>query len=102
MGRPENYLGIAARAGKVAAGRKAAEMALRRGRGRLVLLAKECGKDVRRHFVRLAETFGVPVIRTDLDLGRAIGRPGKVVAVVTDADLAGQVIASIGEKEVEV
>ena len=102
MRRPEDYLGIAARAGKMAAGRTAAEMALRKGRGRLVLLAKECGKDVRKRFVKLAETFGVPVVRVDLDLGRAIGRPGKVVAVVTDTGLAGQVLSSIGEKEVEV
>lgn len=99
MGRPEDYLGMAARAGRIAAGRKAAEVALRRGRGRLVLLAKECGRDVSKRFSKLAEAFGVPVVRVDLDLGRAIGRPGKVVAVVTDEGLAGQILSSMKEVE---
>ena len=101
-GGPEDYIGIAARAGKVAAGRTAVEVALRRGRGRLVLLAEGCGAEVRRRFRRLSGRFGVPVVTVDFDLGRAIGRPGKVVAVVTDPGLARQILSSAGKKEVGV
>jgi len=91
MGRAEDYLGLAAKAGKIAAGRTAVERVLRRGRGYLVLLAKKCGRDVKRRFLRLAEQFGVPVAHVNGDLGKAIGRPGKVVAVLTDPGLARQV-----------
>ncbi|HID11931.1 MAG TPA: hypothetical protein EYP17_11625 [Candidatus Latescibacteria bacterium] len=101
MGKVEEYLGLAAKAGKVAAGRTAVEKALWRGRGYLVLLTRECGRDVQRRFRGLAERFGVPVAPVDGDLGRAIGMPGKVVAVLTDPNLARQVLLNIDKDRLE-
>ena len=81
------FLGLAARAGAVAPGVERARDALRRGRARLVILARDAAEGQRSKVDRLARVRGVP-LRWGGDraaLGRALGqRAVSAVAVLQD------------------
>ncbi len=60
----ESLVGLARRAGKVAAGTAAVEEALLKKKARLVLLANDVSPNTQEQIVRLAETVGVSVLKT--------------------------------------
>jgi len=83
-------LGMARRAGALAAGDFAARKAVEQGRARLVLLATDAGRSVTRQFQRLSRAGGIDLIHWgDKELlGRLLGLSPRTVVVITDESFA--------------
>lgn len=89
MNRAMGMLGLCARAGKIQSGEQACELALRRGTARLVLLDGAASQNTFKAFQNACAHDSIPIRLTDADaLGEAIGKPGRMIAVVTDGKLA--------------
>ena len=93
-------LGLAMRAGKVAAGETAAELALRKGRAWLVILSEDASVNTSAKFEKMAAREDVPVCRflPKQELGRCIGRGERSCAVITDEGFASELFRRIGGK----
>ena len=92
-------LGLCARAGRLITGEKACIQAVRSGAARVVLLDGAASDNAVGALSRACATHAVPLLRTEPDeLGRAIGRPSRMAAAVTDGAMARRIIAlSIAE-----
>jgi ribosomal protein L7Ae-like RNA K-turn-binding protein len=85
-------LGLAARAGQVVSGDFAAERAIRDRDAALVLLDADVSPHTREKYESLGERLGLPVYSLEAGmLGRAIGKPGRMTAVVRSGTLAGRI-----------
>ena len=93
MSKPKlwNSIGLAMRAGRVVSGDFAAEKAVKGGRSHLVLLDALASAKTIERYRGYASRAGVPVILIE-NMGRAIGRPAHMVAVVTDAGMAQMIL----------
>jgi ribosomal protein L7Ae-like RNA K-turn-binding protein len=111
MGLPEGrrgppqvagWLGLAQRAGKVCSGDVATRLAVQSGRARAVVVASDAGSSTARRFVELCRQTNCPLLRwgDKVALGRALGRPPRSVAAVTDAALAGGLARLVGHTTV--
>ena len=91
-------MGFAMRAGKCIAGDFACERAVKRGNARLVLLDTAASAATQERYSGLCERAGIPCVAVP-DMGRAIGKDGRMVAVVTDARFVQMILdASASEK----
>ncbi len=89
MNRALGLLGLTARAGKIQSGEQAAELALKKGQARLIILDGAASKGTCKAFRDACTYYSIPIRITDADaLGDAIGKPGRRIAVVTDGKLA--------------
>lgn len=97
MKRWAALLGLAARAGRVASGHEAIEAALRRGKARLLLIARDAGGSTIRSLAQHCRAGKVQVfLVSDKEfLGRAIGRPPRAAAAVLDERLAAAIAADL-------
>ncbi|MBE3575942.1 MAG: ribosomal L7Ae/L30e/S12e/Gadd45 family protein [Firmicutes bacterium] len=88
--RDYQRLGLAQRAGALAAGSEAVRQAIRRRQACLVILAQDLSPTTAQAFSRLAAAQGVPVrsMGTAQELGRAIGKPARGVLAITDPRFA--------------
>jgi len=86
--RVAGYLGIAQKAGKIAAGDTAAKEALIKGKASMLVLAEDAAPKVKEELTALAE--GVPVIYwPDKDgLGYLVGKSRRGALVVLDEGFA--------------
>lgn len=77
-------LGLCQRAGKLVSGDFAAEQALKRRKGDLLILAGDASERTREKFLKLAEQTGIPCysLGTRSDLGEALGKEADRAAVV--------------------
>lgn len=84
------YLGLAQRAGKIAAGDSAAKEAILKGRAHLVVLALDAAESVQEDFVALAEAAEIPLISwpDKTDLGRIVGKSRRGALALQDAGFA--------------
>ena len=91
-------LGLAARAGRVAAGTRSVLEAARDGDVRLVLLASDATENAVARVAGVLE--GLPVLRrgTKAELGRAIGRGPTAVVGVRDRGLAEKMLGQAGRE----
>ena len=90
--RAEGMLGLCARARKLITGEKAVVQAIRAGSCHLALLDAGTAKNGAEAVAQACEAHGVPLIRTTPgQLGRAIGRPGRMAAAVTDEGMAKRI-----------
>jgi len=85
-------LGLAARAGCIAAGASPVTQALRHGRAKLVILSPEAGEATRRKFAAMAETAGIPCKVANEPIGAAVGKEKCVVLCVTQGGMARNLI----------
>lgn len=94
-------LGFAQAAGKIASGEEAARLALRRGKGRLVIVAADASPATQKRFRLLAERMRVPhfVAGTRESLGAAIGKAWRSVVVVMDPGFASTIRRAIDGEE---
>ena len=87
------YLSLAAKAGKIVSGMDDCEQTVRRGRGSLLVLAADAGRNTCRQAENLAGVCRVKLLKsnyTKSELSAAIGRGSAVsLALVTDEGLAG-------------
>lgn len=91
--RALGILGLAARAGAVAAGTERVREAARAGRLRYVILAADAAGNARSKLLPLLAALGVPVVEAfdRADLGAAVGRSTLSAAGLTDASFAARV-----------
>ncbi len=100
MDRAMNMLGLCARAGKLITGEKACVQAVRSGAARAVLLDGAASENAVKAVSQACGTHGVPLRRTGPGaLGRAIGKPTRMAAAITDAGMAAQVLAFCSVEE---
>ena len=93
MNRLLGMLGLCARAGALVTGEKACIQQIRSGKARAAVLDGAASGNAVKAVSQACQTHGVPLARTGpLELGDAIGKPGRMAAVVTDAGLAAQII----------
>ena len=86
-----NLLGLAMRAGQVTSGDDMSEREIRSGRAALVLLDAGASDRTRDKYVTLCQGRGIRLHEVSADaLGRAIGKDGRIVAVVKKGPLAKQ------------
>jgi ribosomal protein L7Ae-like RNA K-turn-binding protein len=92
-GRLLNYLGLAARAGRLRLGFDAVARSVSGGNAGAIVIAGDAPQSVRRKVERLLAGDAPPtVVVLDGDrLGRAVGRERVVVMAVTDRSLADRV-----------
>lgn len=88
------FLGLAARAGKVATGEEACMRAVQTGKARVVIVAEDAGANAMKKILDKCGTFGVPVriLYSRVELGRAVGKATRVVVAVTDTGFAKGVL----------
>ncbi len=80
-------LGLAMKAGKCASGDFACEKLIKGGGARLVVLDATASASTKARYEGMCARAGVALIETQA-LGSAIGRPGRMVAVVTHESFA--------------
>lgn len=84
------WLGLAQRAGKVVSGDFALVGKLRKGEGKLLIVAEDCGRNNREKYIHLAEREGLKWIEfgTRDGLGQAIGKEHRAALLLMDAGFA--------------
>ena len=91
--RALNMLGLCARARKLVTGEKAVVQAVRDGSCYVVLMDGDVAKNGEKAVSQACQTHGVPLLRAAPgDLGRAIGKPGRMAVAVTDPGMAKRII----------
>ncbi len=92
-----NWLGLARKAGALAPGTHQAEMAIKDGRARVLIIAADAGAAVYRKYHLWAQNYAVPVVQagTKSDLGRAIGMGPHAILAISDPKLAERVLAAV-------
>ncbi|MCR5294970.1 MAG: ribosomal L7Ae/L30e/S12e/Gadd45 family protein [Lachnospiraceae bacterium] len=93
------YLGLAAKAGKVASGEFQTENALKKGRAGVVLIADDASGNTKKKFADMCSFRGVPyfMIADKAALGHQIGKEMRSSAAVTDENLANAIINTMRE-----
>lgn len=88
-------LGLCQRAGKVASGDVAAELALRKGKADLVILAADASERTREKYLHLAAQAGTRCysVGTREDLGDALGKAHRAAIVIQSRDFSRGIIA---------
>ena len=100
--RPERYLGLARRAGKIIPGYRTCLGALGRGRIRMILVAEDASDNTKDKFESLCSRYDVPYVSygsTD-DLSAAAGMDGISVYGITDRNIADVMIKEIGNETI--
>ena len=93
MKRMLNMLGLCTRAGKIISGEKACVQAIRTGAACAVVLDQGAAKNATKAVTDACSYHEVPLIFAPEDeLGFAIGKPGRMVAAITDPSMAGRIL----------
>ena len=93
MNRMLNMLGLCMRAGKLVSGEKAAIQAVRMGSACAVVLDKAAAKNATKAVTDACSWHEVPLILApENELGYAIGKPGRMVAAITDPSFADRIL----------
>jgi len=93
MNRVLNMLGLCMRAGKIISGEKACIQAIRMGGACAVVMDRAAAKNATKAITDACSYHEVPLILVPEDeLGFAIGKPGRMVAAVTDPSMADRIL----------
>ena len=93
MNRMLNMLGLCMRAGKIISGEKACVQAVRAGGVCAVVLDRASAKNTTKSVTDACAYYRVPlVLAPENELGFAIGKPGRMVAAITDPSMADRIL----------
>ena len=93
MNRWLNMLGLCMRAGKLLSGEKACIQAIRMGSACAVVLDRAAAKNAEKAVADACAWHEVPlVLAPENELGWAIGKPGRMVAAITDPSFADRIL----------
>ena len=93
MNRMLNMLGLCMRAGKLLSGEKACVQAVRTGAACAVILDAAAAKNAVQAVTDACAWHEVPLVRApENELGFAIGKPGRMVAAITDPSFADRIL----------
>ena len=89
-----SLLGLASRAGKIAAGGFSAEEAVKSRKARLVLIAEDTQSNTVKKFTDKCTFYNVPLrfYGTKESLGHAVGRESRACIAVTDRGFADSIL----------
>lgn len=93
MKRTLNMLGLCMRAGKLITGEKACLQAVRADGACAVLLDAGAAKNASKAMADACAYRDIPLVTVPADeLGYAIGKPGRMVAAITDPSFADRIL----------
>ena len=93
MNRMLNMLGLCMRAGRIISGEKACVQAVRAGGACAVVLHRAAAKNAVNAVSDACTDYEVPLIYApENELGAAIGKPGRMVAAITDPSMADRIL----------
>lgn len=95
-------LGLARRAGKISFGTESSEDTIKRGKAKLVLIAKDSSDRTKKNFEQLASIKNVPIRITGTieELSQSIGQINKAVVVIKDENFAREIKKRIDGGEI--
>lgn len=98
MDKALQLLSLAQRAGKVASGEFKTEESVKAGQAQLVILASDASDNTKKKFTNMCSFYEVPImIYSDKEeIGHYIGKEFRASVAVTDAGLAGKILAESG------
>ncbi|HOG01736.1 MAG TPA: ribosomal L7Ae/L30e/S12e/Gadd45 family protein [Clostridia bacterium] len=91
-------LGLAMKAGKCAAGDFACEKLIKGSGARLALLDANASDNTKQRYRGMCARAGIPLLEVE-DLGGAIGKPGRMIAAVTDEGFAKLILSAHREND---
>ena len=98
MNRALNMLGLCMRAGKVISGEKACVQAIRAGGAYCAIIDRAAAGNAVKSVTNACTFHQVPLIWAEENaLGDAIGKPGRMVAAVTDPSMADRIVQLDGQ-----
>lgn len=85
-----SMLGFAQASGKLASGEQGVEMALRKGKVRLLIMATDCSENSKQKYRCLAKAHNTLMMTysSKEELGRVIGKPQRAAVAVLDPGFA--------------
>ena len=93
MKRMLNMLGLCMRAGRIISGEKACVQAVRAGGACAVVLDRAAAKNAAKAVSDACAFHQVPLVYApENELGDAIGKPGRMVAAITDPSMADRIL----------
>lgn len=92
-GKVHGALGLCMRAGKCVFGAEAAEKALKSGKARLGVIDMAASENTKKRLCAMFENKHIPWLSIP-GAADAIGRPGRVVVIVTDGGFADMIITA--------
>ena len=93
MNRMLNMLGLCMRAGRIISGEKACVQAVRAGGACAVVLDRAAAKNAVKSVSDACAYNEVPLVYApENELGAAIGKPGRMVAAITDPSMADRIL----------
>ena len=92
-----SMLGMAAKAGKVESGEFSTERAVKKGRGRLVIVAEDASDNTKKMFTNMCKYYEVPMVvfGTKEELGHWIGKAYRASICILDEGFAKAVLKKI-------
>ncbi len=96
------FLGLARKAGKLVLGEEQTRRAVRNGKAKQLLLAKDAAPNAVKRAEDLSESRGIPLIRLEADkiqLADALGAPAFAMAAICDAGFAAAFRKKMQERE---
>lgn len=90
------FLGLAMKAGKIAAGDSRAAEQARKGNAHLIILSCDASENTQKKYENISNFRDIPMITLDIDryeLGRILGREFAVIAVVCDKGFADGILS---------
>ena len=99
---PENYLGLARRAGKIVSGYRTCVHIIGKGSIKLMIIADDSSANTKEKFTALCGKYGVPcmIYGTTESLSRAAGLSGIGVFGITDRNFADVMIKEISDETI--
>lgn len=86
----KSALGFSMRSGNLLAGDFACENAVKKGKAKLVALDTDASMKTKERYTALCERAKIPLVLVS-GMGEAVGKPGRMIAAVTDASFARMV-----------
>ncbi len=88
-----SYIGLAAKAGKLASGEFMTEKAVKEGKAKLVVVSEEASDNTKKMFTNMCTYYKVPIyfFGDKTKLGHAIGKEFRASLVLLDKGLADEV-----------
>ena len=93
-----NAVGLSMKAGKLKSGDFTVEQVVRSGQAKLVLLDESASGNTREKYQAMCEHHGVELLEIG-ELGRWIGKPGRMIAAVTDENFKNMIKRATMEKK---
>ncbi|MDO5147023.1 MAG: ribosomal L7Ae/L30e/S12e/Gadd45 family protein [Eubacteriales bacterium] len=92
--RTLSLLGLAAKAGKIESGELSTEKAVKKGRGRLVIVAEDASDNTKKMFRNMCKYYEVPYVEfgTKEELGHWIGRAYRASICILEEGFAKAVL----------